>query len=220
MALKKILSFLTELSENNTREWFDVNRKKYLEAKELFEQFTDLLIHEVGQMDASVQGLSPKDCTFRIFRDVRFSKDKKPYKTNFGCYIVKGGRKSEYSGYYFHLAPDECFVAGGSYMPSPESLKKIRLSIVDDAEFFKDIIQDQNFIKHYGELKGDKVKTYPRGFDKTFPDLELIKFKQYFAFKTISQKTLLSDKLVPEMMEAFKALKPLNDFINHVIAHE
>lgn len=219
MALQKILSFLTELSENNSREWFDENRKKYQEAKELFEHFTELLIYEVGQFDEAVQGLSPKDCTFRIFRDVRFSNDKRPYKTNFGCYIVRGGKKSEYSGYYFHMAPDECFVAGGSHMPSGENLKKIRLAIVDDPEFFKEIIHHKDFVTHFGEIQGEKVKTYPRGFDKHFPDLELIKHKQYFSYKPISQEILLSENLVPEIIHSFKVIKPLNDFINDVISN-
>lgn len=220
MALQKILSFLTDLSENNNREWFDQNRNRYQEAKELFEHFTDLLIHEVGQFDNAVQGLTAKDCTFRIFRDVRFSNDKRPYKTNFGSYLVKGGKKSENSGYYFHMAPDECFVAGGTYNPSGENLKKIRLAIVDDPAFFKEIIQHKDFVSHFGELKGDKVKTYPRGFDKNFPDLELIKHKQYFTYSPILQDVLLSEHLVPEIMQSFKAIKPLNDFINDVISHD
>lgn len=220
MALQKILSFLTDLSKNNNREWFDENRDRYLEVKELFEHFTDLLIHEVGQFDKAIHGLVPKDCTFRIFRDVRFAKDKRPYKTNFGSYIVQGGKKSGFSGYYFHLAPDECFVAGGTHTPTGENLRKIRLDIVSDPEFFKDIIHHKDFIENYGELKGEKVKTYPRGFDKNFAELELIKHKQYFAYKSIPQKMLLSNKLVPEIIQSFKAIKPLNDFINDIISNE
>lgn len=216
MALQKILSFLTDLSVNNNREWFDENRPRYKEAKTLFEHFTDLLIHEIGQFDSAVNGLQAKDCTFRIFRDVRFSKDKRPYKTNFGAYMTKGGRKSNFSGYYFHLAPDECFVAGGAYMPTSDQLKAIRQSIVDDPEFFKSIINNPVFIAQYGELRGEKVKTYPRGFDKEFADLELIKFKQYFVSRSLPKELLMSEDLIPEAIKAYKALKPLNDFINEL----
>lgn len=216
MAIQKILSFLTDLSANNNREWFDENRSRYQEAKTLFEQFTDLLIYEIGQFDSGVHGQRAKDCIFRIIRDVRFSNDKRPYKTNFGAYIAQGGRKSDYSGYYFHLAPDECFLAGGSYMPSAEQLKNIREAIVDDPEFFKSIITNDDFVHHFGELQGEKVKTYPRGFDKDFPDLDLIKFKQYFVSRKISTDLLQSENLIPEAMETYKALKPLNDFINDV----
>ncbi len=214
MALQKILSFLTDLSIHNNKEWFDENRSRYQEAKTLFEHFTDLLIHEISRFDPEVGGLQAKDCTFRIFRDVRFSNDKRPYKTNFGAYINKGGKKSAFAGYYFHLAPDECFVAGGAHMPTPDQLKAIRESIVDDPEFFKSILNAPEFKKQFGELKGEKVKTSPRGFSKDFAELELIKFKQYFVMRTIPEVLLLSDTLIPETVTAYKALKPLNDFIN------
>src|SRR6266496_3900330 len=126
MLKKSTLDFLKKLKKNNNREWFNENKNLYLDAKEDFDYFVNELIQEISESDSSVAGLQPKDCTFRIYKDVRFSKDKTPYKTNFGAAIQQGGRKSPASGYYIHISPTEVFVAGGIYMPSPENLLKIR----------------------------------------------------------------------------------------------
>ena len=124
--MQQVFQFLQDLSENNNREWFHNNKKRYDESREKVLFITEVLINEIRKFDSEIPLLEPKDCLFRIFRDVRFSNDKRPYKTNFGSFIAKGGRKSMYAGYYFHIEPDTSFVGGGIYMPDAEHLKAIR----------------------------------------------------------------------------------------------
>ena len=123
------LKFLKDLKKNNTKEWFDANRKIYESAKQNFEALVQTVITQHGEKDEEIIALKPKDCMFRINRDVRFSKDKSPYKTNFGAFINRGGKKSIYAGYYFHCEPGENFVGGGLWMPMPDALKKVRQEI-------------------------------------------------------------------------------------------
>ncbi len=216
--MQTILTFLKDLSLNNNREWFDANRDRYKEAKVLFEHLTELLIAETAQIDPTVAGLEPKDCIFRIFRDTRFSHDKSPYKSNFGTYLARGGKKSGYAGYYLHLSPDECFVAGGCHAPMGDILKNIRLGILDDAATYREIISDKTFVDTFGAVQGEEVKSYPRGFDKNHPDIDLVKKKQYFMYHTLSEEQVVGENLVPTVLESFRAMKPLNDFLNDAIS--
>src|SRR5665811_2091282 len=124
--MDKVLEFLNDLSANNNREWYHSNKERYTESKEKILFLTDVVINEIRKFDRDIPALSPKDCVFRIFRDVRFSNDKRPYKTNFGAFISKGGRKSMHAGYYFHIEPGGSFCGGGIYMPPAEPLKIIR----------------------------------------------------------------------------------------------
>ena len=139
--LEKSLAFLTVLKENNYKEWFHENKPLYEEAKKEFEPFVNILIQEIRSIDKEVGHLEPKDCIFRVFRDIRFSKDKTPYKTNFGAFVAKGGgRKSEFGGYYFHLEPDNCLLAGGIWMPQPDILKAMRQEIYHNIDEFLEIL--------------------------------------------------------------------------------
>ena len=137
--MEKVLQFLQDLSQNNNKEWFHANRKRYEENRDKVLFITEVLIHELGKFDNTIAGVSPKDCMFRIFRDVRFSKDKRPYKTNFGSFIAKGGRKSLKAGYYFHIDPAGSFVGGGMYMPPAATLKAIRNYLAEEGEEFLEI---------------------------------------------------------------------------------
>ena len=128
---RTIINFLKDLEQNNNREWFQANKVHYDTAKAEFETFINSLIPAIAKFDDSVKLITAKECIFRIFRDVRFAKDKSPYKTNFGAFIAKGGRKNHGPGYYFHLQPGECFLSGGVWMPSPDIMKKIRQEIFD-----------------------------------------------------------------------------------------
>lgn len=215
--MEDILLFLRELCVNNNREWFDVNRSRYHETKVLVEHLTELLIAETSKIDSSLEGLQPRDCTFRIFRDTRFSNDKTPYKTNMGAYMVKGGKKSSNAGYYLHIEPDASFVAGGSYAPTSEVLLKIRQAIAADPDYFEEIIQQKSFVESFGELKGDTLKSLPRGFAKDTPGIEYIRKKQFFVVHSFSDEELLSKDFIPNVLLHFSRLKPLNDFINHAI---
>src|SRR5210317_948667 len=156
--MEKVLQFLRELSENNNREWFNDNKIRYTESKEKILFLTDVLINEISKFDSSIRGVAPKDCMFRIFRDVRFSKDKRPYKTNFGSFICKGGRKSMNPGYYFHVEPNSSFIGGGIYMPPAEPLRAIRNYMAEHAEEFLEITNEPSFKEEFPEMYNDQLK--------------------------------------------------------------
>lgn len=217
--LEKSISFLSVLKENNYKEWFHENKPLYEEAKKEFEAFVGALIKEVKLIDNEVGFPEPKDCIFRIFRDIRFSNDKTPYKTNFGAYIAKGGsRKSEYGGYYFHLEPDNSLLAGGIWLPQPDILKAVREEIYHNTDEFLAILADKEFKKHLGSIDGDYVlKTSPKDYPKDWPHIELLKHKSYTVSKPLSQDIIGSDKLLDEVRAVFKAIKPLNTFFNRLI---
>src|SRR6185436_17723592 len=146
------LNFLKALKKNNNKEWFDKNKDKYLAAKENVEGFVDELIKSISTFDKGLMGLRAKDCVFRIYRDVRFAKDKRPYKTNLGASISAGGKKAEVAGYYIHIEPGKSLIAGGRWMPSSDHLKKIRQEIDYNGKKIKKILNDENFKKEFGEL--------------------------------------------------------------------
>ena len=132
-----IFRFLTDLRDNNNREWFQANKERYLKAKEVFESFIDNLIPEIRKFDSSIDLITSGDCMFRIYKDIRFSKDKTPYKTNIVAYIARGGKSSPYAGYYVHAEPGQSMLAGGIYMPQPEALKRLREEIYYNVDEFK-----------------------------------------------------------------------------------
>jgi len=217
--LEKSLSFLTILKENNYKEWFHENKPMYEEAKKEFEAFTGMLIQEICAIDKSVSFLEPKDCIFRIFRDIRFTNDKTPYKTNFGAYMARGGgRKSEYGGYYFHLDPDNSLLAGGIWMPQPDVLKAVRMEIYHNVDEFLEIISNKEFKKHFGEIDQDSMlKTAPKDFPKDWLHINLLKYKSYTLSKPLPPEMVISTGLLKEVQAVFKAMVPYNNFLNRVI---
>lgn len=218
MISKDILKFLKELKENNNREWFAENKEWYEKSRDDFAEFVKILILEIKKVDPEIGPLEPKDCMFRIFRDVRFSKDKSPYKTNFGAYISRGGKKLNFAGYYFHMEPGEYFMSGGVYMPPPPVLKAIRQEIYHRIDEFKAILNAPAFKKHFkglGEM--EMLKTPPKDFPKDFPEIDLLKHKHYITMKHITEKDLLSKDLLKEARDTYKAIVPFNHFLNNVI---
>jgi TIGR02453 family protein len=217
--LEKSLSFLTVLKDNNYKEWFHENKPLYEEAKKEFEDFVGLLIKEIKLIDNEIGYPEPKDCIFRIFRDIRFSNDKTPYKTNFGAYIAKGGsKKSEFGGYYFHLEPGNSLLAGGIWLPQPDILKAIREEIYHNTDEFLAILTHKEFKKHLGSIDGDyMLKTAPKDYPKDWPHIELLKHKSYTVSKALSQELFTNGKLLDEVSTVFKAIMPLNKFFNRVI---
>lgn len=211
--MDKVLQFLNELAENNNREWFQQNKKWYDESRDKVLFLTDVLINEISRFDSSVAGLQPKDCMFRIFRDVRFSNDKRPYKTNFGSFICRGGRKSMKPGYYFHLEPSGCFVAGGIYMPPAEPLRTIRNYLADHAEEFVEIKGNPVFKESFPEMYDDQLKTAPKGFPKDHEYIDLLKYKSYIFSKTFDNKEVTSPDYIEKMVDAFRTVAPLNAFL-------
>lgn len=221
MLSKNILLFLSDLKENNYKEWFHENKARYQTAKKEFEQFLTHVIADISQFDSSVKNLEPKHCIFRINRDIRFSNDKSPYKTNFGGFIVPGGKNAGYAGYYIHIEPESCFLAGGIYMPPPDRLKAVRTEIYENTEDFKKILNDKIFKKHFKEISSeDQLKTAPKGFPKDFEDIDLLKHKHYTVMKQIEDTLIFSEKFADEVHETFKALYPFNSFINEAINYQ
>jgi len=217
MTLIKSINFLKTLEKNNNREWFHANKEIYNEAKAEFEDFVNHLIPLVADFDKTVVGTNAKDCIFRIFRDVRFSHDKRPYKTNFGAYINEGGKKSINAGYYVHLDPDGYFAGGGIYMPPAPILTKVRTEIMQNVEEYLSIIERKSFKSTFGEVEGDRLKTAPKGFAKDFKHIDLIKLKSYTATSIFTEKEVLSENYMEKLLTVFKELKPFNDFLNHAL---
>ena len=221
MLSKNLIQFLSDLKENNYKEWFHENKPAYQILRKEFEQFIALTIADIAQFDASVKNVEPKKCIFRINRDVRFSKDKLPYKTNFGGFIMPGGKGAGNAGYYIHIEPGNCFLAGGIYMPASDKLKAVRTEIFENTEDFKEILNNKEFKKHFKEiLSDDKLKTAPKGFSKDFEDIDLLRYKHYIVSKNISDDIVRSDKFADEIHETFKAVYPFNSFINEAINYQ
>jgi uncharacterized protein (TIGR02453 family) len=211
------IKFLKDLKKNNNKPWFDDHRNLYDQAKQDFENFIGSLISMHAKKDPSIASLKPKDCVFRINRDIRFSKDKTPYKTNFGASINRGGKKSIFAGYYFHCEPSESFVGGGIWMPTPPELKKIRQEIDYSPDEFLKIISSAKFKNEYGKLyKGEDVslRKVPQGFEKNGPAAEHLKLKSILAMKALSEKDLLAKDLAKKAVKAFETLQPLIQFVN------
>ena len=212
------VSFLKELKKNNNKTWFDNHKGKYLSAKNDFENFVQEIIVKISAFDDDIKELQPKNCTFRINRDIRFSKDKTPYKTNMGASFNRGGKKSIFAGYYFHLEPGgKSFVGGGLWMPEPIALKKLRQEIDYCFPEFKKIITSPSFKKQYPGLEMDETQmlvNVPKGYEKDNPAAAFLKLKSFVATKDIPDTLLLKEDLLDEVDLDFRALMPLVKFMN------
>jgi uncharacterized protein (TIGR02453 family) len=213
-----IFEFLKALKENNSREWFHANKPWHQQAKNEFDIVAAQLIAMINGIDPEVGLPSANDCTFRIFRDTRFSNNKEPYKTNFGAYVTRGGKKSQFAGYYLHLEPGSCFLAGGIYMPEPRVLNAVRQEIFHLTNEFKEIINHPDFVESCGKVDGEKLKTAPKGYDKNWPDIDLLRLKSYNTMHYISDAEILSANFPAKMQLIYSRMKPFNDFINRVVA--
>lgn len=211
---KEIFDFLIDLKQNNNRDWFQENKKRYEDSRTNFLSMVEYLIRRIAEFAPEVKSLEAKNAVFRIYRDIRFSKDKTPYKTQFGAYMAPGGRKSIYAGYYLHLEPGNSFIAGGSYCPQSEFLKKIRSEIYYNVEEFKSLINNKQFAELFNEIHGNKLVRPPAGFPKDFEDIELLKFKDYTIFHPVSDKEVIGKGFQEKVVTTFKAMKSFNDFIN------
>jgi uncharacterized protein (TIGR02453 family) len=209
-----VLEFLTGLSQHNDRDWFTANKKQYEKAKAEVENFVSQLLPVIGAFDEKVQYLKAKDCMFRIFRDVRFAKDKSPYKTNMGAWITAKGRKSPGPGYYVHIQPGESFLAAGIYMPEPEQLKLIRKEIYYNIDEFLTLLNDKNLKKYFGNIDDwDKAKTAPRDFPKDFPHMDILKNRHFTVSCPLTDEQVISEDFTAMVGSAFKAAYPYNQFL-------
>lgn len=218
MLQSSTIKFLKDLKKNNNKPWFDKNRKRYEEAKADFARFVQAVIDQHGKKDASIKDLIAKGCMFRINRDVRFSKDKSPYKSNFGASINKGGKKAWNSaGYYFQVQPGRNFAGGGIWMPEPNELKKVRQEIDYNFAEFKKIIGSKKFKSVYGDLDRSAeflLSRVPKGYEPDNPAAVYLKLKSFVAIAFFSNADLTSKNLVKKTVAAFEALQPVIEFIN------
>lgn len=216
------INFLKNLKKNNNKDWFNKNRKMYETAKLDFAEFIQTVINKYSVKDATLKNIIAKDCLFRINRDIRFSKDKTPYKSNFGASINKSGKKAmSTAGYYFHLEPGGIFLGGGIYQPMAPELNKVRQEIDYNFAAFKKIISAKKFKETYGDI--DKNKNHiltrgPKGYEPDNPAAEYLKLKSFIGITTLSDKDLLSKDLVKKTTDAFAALQPLIDFLNKALS--
>jgi len=218
MMMKKTVQFLNSLSRNNNRVWFEEHRDEYQEAKAEFEAFLFRLIPVVNALDPSVGMPEVKDCTYRIYRDIRFSGDKTPYKQHMGAYIAKGGKNSAYAGYYLHVEPaSDSFCSGGIYCPEKSILRALREEIDDSWEEFDHLVHDADFISRYQWFASRSLKTVPKGFSKDSPAREWLRQSDYCYFAPLSEEQLLSPGLMDLVAERFKGMVPMNTFFNRVL---
>ena len=211
------LKFLSQLKKNNNKPWFDAHRAQYEAARIDFTNFIQLVIDALQKTDTTITGITAKDSQFRINRDIRFSKDKRPYKENFGAFIARGGKKSIYAGYYFHLAPGNSFAGGGLWQPEPANLKKVRQEIDYNWEEFQSIVKNKNFKKTFGDLyKGEdmSLKRMPKGYEEEHPARDYLKLQSLIAETTFTDDELTKATLHKKTLAAFQALQPLLNFIN------
>ena len=214
------LKFLKDLKKKNDRSWFEAHRSDYEAAKLDFENFIQAVLDRHSKTDEDLKDLTAKKCTFRINRDIRFSKDKSPYKSNMGASMNRGGKKSMYGGYYFHCEPGKSFVGGGLWMPMPPEMKKVRQEIDYCYDEFNQLLTSKKFKSVYKELyTGDDVKLskVPQGFEKDNPAAEYLKLKSWLAMKELSDEELVSKDLLKKTLVAFEALQPVIKFLNRAI---
>lgn len=214
------LKFLKNLSKNNSKEWFDAQKPAYQDAKADFESIVQQLIDGLSRQDAEVADLQVKDCVFRIYKDVRFSKDKTPYKTNMGAAFSPGGRKSPRPGYYFHLEPGgKSFAGGGLWMPDAPVLKKSRQEIDYNFAEFQQLISNKDFIKYFGKIEGEALKTVPQGYQPDNPAIAYLKLKSFTVWHSFSDDECTQPALVREILKVFAVMQPFVKFLDRAL-HE
>ena len=223
MISNEALQFLEDLIANNNTEWMHANKKRYENYKKDYHQYITLVLNEMKPLDKTLEPLEVKNCTFRINRDIRFSKDKSPYKTNIGIWFTQNKNSKNSPGYYIHFEKGRSFIAGGVWCPEPEELKKIRKEI----EFFHDdlekVVNEKTFKKEFKELTRDdtnSLKNAPKGFDPNHPAIEFLKLKSYTASQKVDDKIFTEPDFSKKIAQKLIALKPMNDFLKRALETE
>jgi len=207
--------FLNTLQKNNNREWFAEHKDEFLKEQALLEAFADDVLKQLNTQDV-IETVSGKKSMYRIYRDTRFSKDKTPYKTHWSGSFKRAG-KSRRGGYYFHIEPGNSFVAGGFWGPNAEDLKLIRDNLAFDASAFREIIHSQSFISNFGNLKGDQLKTTPKGFDAGHPDIDLLRYKQFILIKKYADEQVLAQGFPELVVQTFFQMRPFLDYMTEIL---
>jgi uncharacterized protein (TIGR02453 family) len=215
--IAKVFTFLEKLKLNNNRDWFNQNKHLYDEARLEFSTLLGQIISGIATFDSEAGLNQPDKCIFRIYRDVRFSHNKLPYKTNMGAYIAAGGRKTEKAGYYIHLDPEGSFLGAGIYSPEAKTLQAIRQEIYFNPKPFISIVEDPGFLERFGQLIDEKLVRPPKGFSPEFQHIEMLKYKHYVAAVDLTKDKLYSTDLVHFTIDSFRTASPLVHFLNHAI---
>lgn len=213
MDLQYTFDFLNDLAVHNNKEWMDANKKRYNTAKQVIIDLVAEVIKKSTEFDPDLAQLDPRKTLFRINRDIRFSKNKDPYKTNFGASLTIGGSKTGRPGYYIHIKPEDNHVGGGIYQPSSEFLSKIRQEIDYNGAELRQIIEAKDFKAYYGEPYGDRLKTAPKGYPKDHEQISLLQLKHHVFMKKMGTKEALSDSFVDTIVRGFRLLYPYNQFL-------
>ncbi|MEP6929594.1 MAG: DUF2461 domain-containing protein [Flavobacterium sp.] len=220
MLTKESLQFLDDLKANNNRDWFQENKKRYEVFKKDYHQLVSDFLDVMKPLDPSLELLEVKNCTFRINRDIRFSKDKSPYKAHLGVWMSGGTKGLNCAGYYVHIEKGASFIAGGFYSPESDDLKKVRKEIAFFHDDLEEILGDKNFKKEFGSLdinENNSLKSMPRGYEKDHPAIEFLKLKSFTATQKYDSKEVTQKDFVSKMSQKLIALKPLNEFINRAL---
>lgn len=220
MLLPASFQFLEGVQQNNHRDWFQAHKAEFEAAKANVLEFAAQLIAGLAHFDPVIPAdLDPKICVMRIYRDVRFSKDKRPYKENFAIAISAKGKNFDGPGYYLHIHPNDSFVAGGCWMPQPDELKAIRQEIDYNGEEFRSIIESNNFKTYFGDLDtSEKLKTVPKGYEASHPDIEWLKLKSFTASRPLKAVELCQPDAVAKVLQGFENLYPLMVFLRNALS--
>ena len=212
------IQFLKALKKNNNREWFQENKAKYEQAKMDYLQFVEKVLNGIQAFDTSLSHMEPKKCVFRINRDVRFSKNKEPYKTNLGASFSKGGKKIDAAGYYFHLEPGASFIGGGLWMPMAPELKKVRQELDYCYKEFSALLKSKKFKTNFESLdSSEKLVRAPKDYEIDNPAIELLKLKSFVVMMPISDAELLDKNLVKKAISTFESMAPFVHFLNRAL---
>lgn len=218
--MKNAITFLDQLLRNNNRDWFNIHKSEYLEIQSRFNEFVSQLIIGISSFDETIKGLTVKDCTYRIYRDLRFSPDKRPYKTHLGAYICRGGKCSGFAGYYFHIEPDEAayigdnILAAGLYAPTPIQIKLVREAILSNGDQFQHVLAEANGFKHD---QHNSLRRVPNGYPSDSPFAPFFKLKDYSISTPLPKDILFGTHLLEDVLTEFKKTKNYNHFLNRII---
>lgn len=212
--LQPVLQFLSQLKSNNNKQWFDANKAQYENAMAQFETLVAELIMGLGKV-VDLDGVTPKDCIMRIYRDVRFSRNKSPYKTGLSAGIAPGGRRSGHVGYHLHIEPNGVsMVGGGLWEPTPQQLAKFRETVAADAGAFRKILASSQFKTHFKEIMGDALKTAPKGYEPGHPAIDLLRQKQVCAMERFDDTVVISAGFPALAVDSLQAMKPFIEYLD------
>ena len=223
MLSKDSLQFLDDLKANNNRDWFLDNKKRYEVFKKDYHQLITDFLNAMKPLDPTLEMLEVKNCSFRINRDIRFSKDKSPYKDHLGIWLSSGSKGMNRSGYYIHIARSGSFIAGGFYCPEAEDLKKVRKEIAYFYEDLEEILDNTDFKKEFRDFDRNETNTLknpPKGYEKDHPAIEFLKLKSFETSQKFDIEEITKKDFVSKMIQKLIVLKPLNDFINRALSSE